>query len=917
MKKYFWFTSVVLILLIIGLITLSGCTGDNRSDESVTDTASDAELPSEAEGLSTDPERDGTDANETEKPAETDDTADTVPDTDVGSETATVDGDNEGATEAWTLSDDPSIRIRITEDVKNGTNIIREPNMCDFEYVPDPEEDGIYILKLTTKGADCNDPHITLNYTNYVKCLNIQKANADDYPYVAVKVRNESIKNGQFELFYCAGRGNAGPSGEAVQLQYFDTEETGWQWIVYDLTKAKWSGAISQFRFDFSAFAGDGEVMYISEVDLFKSDTELYRFLALDMGVKQVYTESAGDKAKVDELLSAADSAANSAYYSYKGEKAQHEDSGLSLTFKEMIDRTAQNDNASLGNVSGLIRMAKNEIESIQVLLAASEERSGLKIYVTDFQNKDGVTLKTELLWGYYFEVEGRMICDPLPPVKYAEDLKDGDLDWNNCGNHAGALIPNYQKYNGFDIKAGENQTFVLRVHTGTGSPAGEYAAVVTVTDKDGNQVKKATVYAWVWDFALSDATACKTLMDVGWYEIYADHRCYNGDDGLLYQRYYDYLLDNRICGYDVPYNNKDGDFSDDRVLAYLDNPRVTAFQAVGWKGGLTGNGILRAECVSQAYDFLSAKREWLDKAYFYPIDEPILSMDPSALRKVVQNGIVLKENFPGYKLIVPMCTGGAVSGGDYFSYVADAVTAWCPHLTIFTTYAEYRENRHLTYMMTVALENKLGTFPERMAAEQAGGDEVWWYVTHCPNDPELTVLLNTDAMNCRILFWQQKLFNIDGFLYYSVNHWYDPEGWQLTTKTPFNPTAADFPGYDGPITGEGAPAIARPTGLNSKHETNSIIPFNSYGNGVLVYMGQNFGEYGPVGSYRLECVRDGIEDFEYLTMLQNIYGKDTVDLIIRRITTSIADYTDDHALFSSVRDALGCLLEQSLKNAN
>ena len=32
------------------------------------------------------------------------------------------------------------------------------------------------------------------------------------------------------------------------------------------------------------------------------------------------------------------------------------------------------------------------------------------------------------------------------------------------------------------------------------------------------------------------------------------------------------------------------------------------------------------------------------------------------------------------------------------------------------------------------------------------------------------------------------------------------------------------------------------------------------------------------------EMLRDGIEDFEYLTMLQNAYGKDTVDLIIKRM---------------------------------
>ena len=67
----------------------------------------------------------------------------------------------------------------------------------------------------------------------------------------------------------------------------------------------------------------------------------------------------------------------------------------------------------------------------------------------------------------------------------------------------------------------------------------------------------------------------------------------------------------------------------------------------------------------------------------------------------------------------------------------------------------------------------------------------------------------------------------MDGFLYYLVNDWYE---------------------------------ISENQGLNSKHEINPDFPYDVYGNGVLLYCGAPFDEYGPVGSLRLECVRDGIE---------------------------------------------------------
>ena len=113
-----------------------------------------------------------------------------------------------------------------------------------------------------------------------------------------------------------------------------------------------------------------------------------------------------------------------------------------------------------------------------------------------------------------------------------------------------------------------------------------------------------------------------------------------------------------------------------------------------------------------------------------------------------------------------------------------------------------------------------------------------------------------------------------------------------------------------------------------SKHETDNSYPFNVYGNGVLVYYGfedsegqpysgadryeqlsdKSYNAY-PVGSLRLESVRDGAEDYDYFTILDNLYGEGTSDLVIKQITTSLGNYKVDGDLYTQLRIAVGNLI--------
>lgn len=755
------------------------------------------------------------------------------------------------------------------------------PNMLNVAIESDA--DGEQYAKLTTTGATA-DPHVTFSLTNFVKFSKGEKYSANEYPYVMFKVKNEGCSGGVFELFYMSG-GVQGAQPDMMVTASYDVEKDGWQYILFDMTEANnWNGNVTGFRFDVTTSAlAAGEALCIAEIRFMENADSYYKTFDIDWDAVGTPVDPEADK-KAEELLSSVKNP-TTAFDSYKAETAEKESSALHIWFDDLYNRTAQNNNTTTGKISYQMKLAKNEAEACQMILASDADVSGLKVYITDFKNKDGKTLETELFWGYYFNVDGEMIIDPLPPVNYTADQTM--LDWLNGGNGSGSTITNFQKYNGFDIKKGENQSFVIKVTTAMDSAPGEYSATVTVKDKEGNEVKKATVFTYVWDFTLSDETSCKTLMDIGSYDIYMSYFDFgadlkNDEGHNLAQIYYDFLLKNRVCGYTLPFSNSDGSFSDKRLIDYLNNPRVVAFQTVGW------STALNATNVANAYNFLKQNEKWLEKAYFYPVDEP-LTVD--RLNEINAYGKLLAEHFPDYKLIVPMHVNYNVTGGDYFSYISDYVTVWCPHTYFYTTFAEWYADRALTYNCSIITEEKLGTFRARMEAEQAGGDEAWWYVTRRPNDPEITLNMDSPALNIRTLFWQQKLYDVDGFLYYSVNHWSNgSDRWYVASADKFY------------------------SGLDAMHEVNESLDLDIYGSGILIYSGVYFAQVEPVASLRLECVRDGIEDFEYLTMLEDIYGEDVVDAIICRWTTSIGEYKTDAEAFKVLRDSLGALLEKAAK---
>ncbi len=86
------------------------------------------------------------------------------------------------------------------------------------------------------------------------------------------------------------------------------------------------------------------------------------------------------------------------------------------------------------------------------------------------------------------------------------------------------------------------------------------------------------------------------------------------------------------------------------------------------------------------------------------------------------------------------------------------------------------------------------------------------------------------------------------------------------------------------------------------------------FGDGSLLYNGNEVGVDGPCSSLRLEAVRDGIDDFELITMARSAgVDENRIAEIVGTVARSVKDFTHSDAVIELARKALGDLIEEAV----
>ena len=452
------------------------------------------------------------------------------------------------------------------------------------------------------------------------------------------------------------------------------------------------------------------------------------------------------------------------------------------------------------------IYVAKNATEGCQVSFMAPEDRPGFSLDVRGRIEDAGFS--TEILKEHYVSCEGAMWPDPV--------------------------VPDSGK---FDLEAGINTTYLINIKTTEKTVPGTYKLKVVLKEK-GKIYGKYDLKVTVWAFTIAPKKHMDTAFGIDQRFLQLRHKSDNPDE--LYKKYYDFMLEKyRICSDFLPY-----DILDPRADEYLDNPAVTSFRIPH---------DVSDETIAKYYEKLSKKQSWLDKSYFYGVDEPC---NMEAYDKILAFHKRLSKCFPGYNAVSPFFKDPSDGGGKKAVDLLDGITkVWCPKARLFTE----------------------KWFCDRMHEIDARGERVWWYVCWEPGLPYANVFVDMEGFYTRVLMWQQWLHDVRGLLYWTTTWWRDCNPWDSAS------TVRDLSWY-------------------------------CFGDGSLFYPGDRVGIDGPVGSLRFEILRSGIEDFYLLQMAEEAFGRKYVEKLVKSVSPNVREYNDDHDHLDRVRILIGNRLSRYYK---
>jgi hypothetical protein len=240
----------------------------------------------------------------------------------------------------------------------------------------------------------------------------------------------------------------------------------------------------------------------------------------------------------------------------------------------------------------------------------------------------------------------------------------------------------------------------------------------------------------------------------------------------------------------------------------------------------------------------------WFGKGYFYVVDEPA---SRAAYDQFIAVNDRLRRIEPRYRIVAPFW-----SNPDFDAKLKSKdlmlgrIGIWCPHLDYLGSEPGFREF---------------------LKGRENAGESIWWYVCNNPREPYNNLQIDMAAMSHRTLPWQQKREGLRGLLYWSVN-WWDKKF------------------------------------VNDPWQDMDTIGTGFYGDGSLLYPGKNVGVDGPVSSLRLEVLRDGLEDFDYLALADRLLGPEAARAYVAKVARTLSDYERDPMKLEQVRRELGAAIE-------
>ena len=516
------------------------------------------------------------------------------------------------------------------------------------------------------------------------------------------------------------------------------------------------------------------------------------------------------------------------------------------------------------------VQLAKGETEGAQLIMTANGDVGSYELVESDLVNENGDKFGTENIEvnvQYYVNVTQKTSGNDNTayPVGWTPDML---LPMDIC-----------KKYGENTIKDGNNQGLTVEFTTNSDTPAGTYTGSFTLKADKTTQTIPVTVE--VWDVDVSKAYG-KTWLGIELGQLWYGELT-NSDE--MYKAYYDTLLNEyKTCGGIVP-GSYDIEHFVKTLDSYWENPNFTTFELPASENWYTDESTL--------YDYVyllatasTPERLYLERAVVLPIDEPIIgddevddkvyvrtqqieSVKERVWNDLVNEGFFDKEARGGVdgkfaKALKESLDFEVVTTSSDVSYWGDTIMTYCPPIQFYETSLE--RNQYAAHA-------------------QERGSEQWYYTCMQPQYPYPSHHIDDYLLGSRTMRWMQKAYGLEGYLYWCVNQY------AQSTETGHIPVDP----YTDP--------------------SRFLFGSRMYnGDGYLFYPGAKYGLNAPLGSLRLDALRDGQEDYnlmcvyqDTLNALQSYYGwsetpdvNDVLALSYDNLFNGSVYATDDSLLFEA-----------------
>lgn len=484
--------------------------------------------------------------------------------------------------------------------------------------------------------------------------------------------------------------------------------------------------------------------------------------------------------------------------------------------------------------------MARAETETSQIVITAKKDIKSYDLTVTDLKSASGDVISKEKI-----DVYSAMYV-------YVDYLYDSVRKYPK-GYFPDAMLPMEKtvEYAENNIPAKVNQSIYVSVTSLWNQPAGTYTGTFTLTI-DGKKTD-IPVSVKVRDCMVNTKVTSKSLFSDNWTHMFGELDATQ----RMTDQYHKALMKYRLCPSwivdDKGYNEEDAEYLAQKVLELYrygtdeelfgkGADRFTNFNLpIGF--GSTGEGAINASIM-----FLNKLVEYsckegvnlLKLAYFYTVDEPEANGNFQGQKAAHEMFTTVKARFTAllnenkntykanynisdefYNELLESAEGlKDIVTQSYMAKYDGYIDTWCPTFDSYDSASD-------------------------IAIYQQQNDERWWYGCVVPLAPYPTYHVSDILLSPRVCGWLQSYYDVTGNLYWSTEQW---AGYHI-------------------LPGEG-----RAYRFSDDYYSEAGPYDNIAGEGYLFRPGKKYGIDGPIATIRLDAIRDGLEEFEMMESIKEIY---------------------------------------------